>query len=31
LSNHGVEHFDVSDTAGQYELLAAVEEHLQHV
>jgi hypothetical protein len=28
LSKHGVEHFDVSDAAGQYELLAAVEEHL---
>jgi len=31
LSKHGIEHFDVSDTAGQYELLAAVEEHLRHV
>jgi hypothetical protein len=31
LSKDGIEHFDVSDTAGQYELLAAVEEHLRHV
>lgn len=30
LAKHGVEHFDVSDVAGQYELLAAVEEHLGH-
>lgn len=31
LKKHGVEHFDVSDAAGQYELLATVEEHLGDV
>jgi hypothetical protein len=29
LARRGVEHFDMSDTAGQYELLAAVEQHLR--